>query len=128
MLADAATVAEGKLYVHGGGWSNLFVDAIPYDYPSFSLVFVLEMSGDEAPGQIPLDLELVADDTPVAGIRGWIEVPADSGPELASAQVANQVTFTNVTFPAAGAYVVRVASDGEELGLVDLHVHGPETE
>jgi hypothetical protein len=122
MLADAATVADGKLYVHGGGWSHLFVDGVPTRHPSFALVFALEMNGREPPGRIPLDFELVAGDAPVAGVRGWIGVPGERGPELGPVLVTNQATFTDVPLAAEGSYVVRVSSGGEELGRLDLHV------
>ena len=125
MLADAATVADGKLYVHGGGWSYLIVDEVPTEYPSFSLVFVLEMNGSETPGRIPLDLEVVSGDSPVAGVRGWLEVPGDGGGAGGAgtpALVTNHVTFTNVRLSELGAYAVRIASEGEELGRVNLHV------
>jgi hypothetical protein len=108
--------------VHGGGWSYLIVDEVPTDYPSFALVFALEMNGDEAPGRIPLDLEVVAGDSPVAGVRGWIEVPADAGGAGGPALVTNHVTFTNVRLAELGPYAVRLASEGEELGRVDLQV------
>ena len=96
MLAEAATVADGKLYVHGGGWSRLVVDAVPTTHPSFSLVFVLELDGAEALGSTSLDFDLAIAGTPVASVRGWIDVPAASAAGTAPALVTNQLTFTNV--------------------------------
>jgi hypothetical protein len=122
MLADAATVAGGKLYVHGGGWSRLEVDGVPTTHPSFSLVFALELDGTEAPGPASLDFDLVLGDEPVAEVRGWIDVPAGRPAGGPPALVTNELTFTNVPLPVTGAYELRIAAAGERLGRLDLHV------
>jgi hypothetical protein len=118
MLADAAAVADGKLYVHGGGWSRLLVEAIPARYPGFALVFALEVDEDDRPGRIPLAFTVVAGDEPTAEVRGWVDV-SDPRP---AATITNQVTFADVPLPVAGDYTVRIASGDVELGGVGLHV------
>ena len=122
MLADAATMAGGKLYVHGGGWSHLVVDEVPTTHPTFALVFALEMDGQEAQGTHSLDFDLVIDGTRVANVRGWIEVPAERPAGDRPRLVTNQLTFTNVPLPGPGAYELRIAGDGEPLGRLDLEV------
>jgi hypothetical protein len=122
MLADAAAMADGKLYVHGGGWSHLVVDAVPTTYPAFSLVFALEMDGEEPPGRQPLDFTISAGEAAVATVHGWVEMPDGQGPGA----VTNQVTFTSVPFPQTGTYAVRIASGEQDLGGLDLHVHSRE--
>ena len=118
MCADAATVADGKLYVHGGGWSELTVDAVPATYPGFSVVFALELDGSEPEGRLPLELTIRTHDAPVATARGWIGIP----PDHRAGSITNQVTFTAVPLPVAGPYLVQLAFDGHELGGVVFEV------
>jgi len=123
MCADVATVADGKLYVHGGGWSDLVVDSVPATYPAFSLVFALELDGSEPEGRLPLEFTIRGDDSPVATARGWIDVP----PHHDAGIVTNQVTFNAVPLPVAGPYLVQLSYDGQELGGVTFEVHSRRT-
>jgi hypothetical protein len=123
MLADAASVAEGKLYVHGGCWNQLTVEALPAVHPSLAFVFVLEMATGESAGVVPLSVELVGDGGPVATMQGSVRpAPGDAGSPLTSALLAHAVTLTQVPLAAAGLYRVRITSAGRELGSVDLSV------
>lgn len=122
MLAEAATVADGKLYVHGGGWSRLVVDRVPTTHPSMSLVFVLELDGSESAGSMTLDFDFMLGGLAVASVRGWIEVPPAPPSDAPAALITNQFTFTNLPLPDAGTYELRIAAGGERLGGLDLHV------
>lgn len=119
MCADSATVADGKLYVHGGGWNDLMVDSVPVTYPAFSLVFALELDGSEPEGRLPLEFTIRGHESPVATARGWIDIPPGGGRGI----VTNQVTFTMVPLPVAGPYVAQISLDGQELGGVTFGVH-----
>jgi hypothetical protein len=124
MLADAATVAEGKIYVHGGGWNRLTVDAVPAVQPSFAFVFVLELGVDESHDPLPLTLELVGETGPVATVRGAMQPTCGDGPSPHEPYLlAHAVTLTQVPLPHAGRYRLRmVCHDDRELGSVDLDV------
>jgi hypothetical protein len=119
MLADAAAVVEGKLYVHGGGWSDLVVDAVPTTYPTFALVFALELEDSEPERRLPLELTVSSPQAPVAAAGGWIDIASGHGPGV----VINQVTLSAIPLPVAGRYLVRLACDGRELGGATLDVH-----
>jgi hypothetical protein len=68
LLADAAQVSDGKLYVLGGGWALIGPDPSP-----FALALFIEVSWDLANMQHQFRLELVdSDGTPV-------EVPTPMG-------------------------------------------------
>ncbi len=41
MLCDAAAVADGKLYVHGGGWTHLWAPDTPTNMALAVLIAVL---------------------------------------------------------------------------------------
>jgi hypothetical protein len=118
MLADAASVAEGKLYVHGGGWGELAVDAVPAIYPTFALVFALELDGSEPEGRLRLELTVVSPEAPVASAGGWIDIPPGHG----GGSIVNQVTLSAVPLPLTGRYLVRLECDGAELGGVAFDV------
>lgn len=122
MLADAATVAGGKLYVHGGGWRTLQVDGVPTTHPSFSLVFMLELDADDAGATTSLDVDLEVDGEPVASVRGWIETGPVGTPGDSPSIVMNEFTFTNVPLPVAGSYALNFAAGGRHLGQLDLLV------
>jgi hypothetical protein len=57
LLADHAQVADGKLYVNGGGWS--IVDANP---PPYSIVLILLVPWDRAGAPLEFRLTLVDED------------------------------------------------------------------
>jgi hypothetical protein len=66
MLADAAAVADGKLYVHGGGWDVIYTPAVPATHPMLALVFVVEFERSEVPVDRTLRVSLRdEDDTPL---------------------------------------------------------------
>ena len=48
MLADAARVESGKLYIHGAGWDTLFAAIFPATHPILSVALLLLVEWDEA--------------------------------------------------------------------------------
>jgi hypothetical protein len=48
MLADAAVVERGKLYVHGGGWDSISVDVFPAAHPTLAVVLIVQLEYFEA--------------------------------------------------------------------------------
>ena len=57
MLADHAVVAEGKLYVNGGGWSVRPADPVP-----MYLALKFDVPWDLAARPIPIELRLLDED------------------------------------------------------------------
>ncbi|ONI77925.1 hypothetical protein ALI144C_31490 [Actinosynnema sp. ALI-1.44] len=123
MLADAASVADGKLYVHGGGWNQLTVDRLPTVHPSLAVVFVLEMTASDNDEALPLSVELGCESGPLATMQGTLQ-PAlgDGTAPLGPFMLAQAVTLTQVPLPVVGDYQVRVVCAGTELGAVQLSV------
>ena len=69
MLADAATVADGKLYVHGGCWNTIVTPQIPTIHPTLALAVVFKLNWHEANENLPVVFELVTEDGQPAGLR-----------------------------------------------------------
>ena len=125
MLADAATVAEGKLYVHGGGWDVINTAAVPTTHPMLSLVFVIEFEWSESHVDRTLRVSLHdEDDEPLSvGAVGTLNVGHPPG-AVHGAPVLESfaLPFPAITFPRAGRYCFRVAIDETELTRVRFGV------
>lgn len=124
MLADAAHVAEGKLYILGGQWDRITVASLPAVHPSMAVVIVIRIEYSEAPKtfNVLIDLMLDGDST---GVRAGGQVSIGHAPGLAHgapqfAPVA--VTFPNVSFDRAGRYEYVVSVEGKVLGQIPLEV------
>jgi hypothetical protein len=65
MLADHAAVADGKLYINGGGWTE-----VGHNMPPYAIVLLLEIPWDEGNNHHEFRLELEdADGQPVMVTR-----------------------------------------------------------
>jgi hypothetical protein len=121
MLADHAAVAEGKLYLSGGGWTITGPDPMP-----FAIAMLIEMPWDSAGVQHTAKLELidsegnpVMGDTP-AGTQEPIAIHGGfgmtPGPELRRGTPLQMPLALNVPplmIPPGGRYEWRVEIDGE---------------
>jgi uncharacterized protein DUF6941 len=127
MLADAATLAEGKLYIHGGAWDTIYLTNPdgPYTHPVISLAFVLRVEYLEALQNIPIAIEILNDDNRAVGVRadGMINVGHSPGMEPGSPIFVPQaITFNTLTFPRAGGYRFKISAAGKELGSVPFRL------
>lgn len=125
LLADAATVAEGKLYIHGAGWDTINSPAVPMTHPGIALVLMFELDPSE---RDPHDVQitLVDDD----GIPLAAKATGRIGIQDASKVVPGMpiripvaLTFPVVTFPRAGKYRFVVAVNGSETHSVELFIN-----
>ena len=118
-LADAATGAEGKLYIHGGGLTEIHPPALPWRHPQIAVVFRLEVEpGDEARDH-SLQLRVVGpQDEPVTPIfemplsRG--EIPSRTGDRPIFVQAA--ITMAPLPVDKLGDHHVVLVVDGEPVG------------
>ena len=75
MLADAARVADNKLYVFGGQWDRVFTHAFPAAHAGLTVVLVIEVSYAEALTDHHLRVALMCDGKSAgAEARGLINV------------------------------------------------------
>ena len=128
MLADAAAVLDGKLYIHGGGWDQLASPRLPFTVPNVALVLVIEHEWDETHTDMELQVQIYDEDGKPTrfGAIGTIRVgrPIMAKP---GAPVSNPLvlTFPNLTVQRTGRYIFRVQVNGEEIGSVPFSVYVP---
>ncbi|MBI4259129.1 MAG: hypothetical protein HY658_01055 [Actinobacteria bacterium] len=121
LLADAATVADGKLYVHGGGWDRITTRSLPAVHPALAVVLVFRVPYDEALTPHPFHIELLdADDNAVGpAADGTLNVGhAPTAVRGAPSFVPFTWTLQNLELPAAGAYRFRVGTHEDELASI----------
>ena len=127
LLADAAQVADGKLYILGGGWSITGPEAVPsavaikvgVDWHEFDAQHHLELFLEDADGN------LVTFDTPEGAqsieVRGDFSASEPSGvPVGTPVDVPIAVNFGPIPLAAGSRYTWRLVIDGESLVGADV--------
>ena len=124
MLADAARVAENKLYVFGGQWDRVYTPAFPATHAALAVVLVIEVSYAEALRDHHLKVALMRDGEPAgAEARGLINVGHAPGTTPgAPSYVPIALPFEHLTFPAPGRYEWVVSLNDEPVGFIPLEV------
>jgi hypothetical protein len=128
MLADAATVADGKLYVHGGGWDQIHTAQAPTRHPAFALVLVFRLDWHEANEDIPLSIKLADEDQHNVLLQGQGVMRAGTPPQLPKGSPlyhSHAQMIYGIVFPALGRYTLKVSSAGKELASLPITVAGP---
>ena len=120
VLADAVTVAEGKHYIHGGGWDTLFVASLPAVHPMLGVAVRLRIPWAEASQQLVLEVDVLSGkerrsilNDPLRGI-----VHAQRPPHLAPENdvlLHLALNLTNLQFQSSGPYVIVLRIDGQPL-------------
>ncbi len=122
MLADAATVESGKLYVFGGGWDSVLARDFPMRHPVMALALVFQIDIDEADGPFPFLIELLDEqDQAIASAEGQgnLEVPLG---ERTTFSFPMAMSFVGVVFPKPGEYRFRISSAEKELTALPFSV------
>lgn len=126
MLADSATVEKsGKLYVHGGGWAELYAATVPVTHPLMSLVLVVEVPWAEVLEDIAVDVDLVDEDNQPLGVhaRGKLNVGVGPGTRKGdSVSVSAALPFSMVQLPRYGRYRFIVQLNGQEAASVRFNL------
>jgi len=124
MLADAARVAENKLYVFGGQWDRVYTHAFPASHAGLTVVLVIEVSYGEALKDHHLRVALMRDGEPAgAEARGLINVGHAPGTSLgAPSYVPIALPFENLVFNQAGRYEWVISLNEEPMGSIPLEV------
>jgi len=124
MLADAAQVAGGKLYVLGGQWDRLMVAGFPAAHPSMAVVLVIRVEYSEAPQTFQLHAELTLDGQP-QDVQAAGQLATGHSPGQAAGApvfVPLVIAFSNVVFREPGRYEWVITADDTELGRVPIEV------
>ena len=129
LLADAATLANGKLYVLGGAWDGITATIFPMVQPSIAVVLVIEFDPDEVnPAEFNLhdfEIRLVdEEDIPVGpATTGRFEL-RDSFDAVPGVPIRQPIaiTFASVQFQRAGKYRFAVLVNGTEVHSLSFSV------
>jgi hypothetical protein len=122
MLADAATVESGKLYVFGGGWDSILARDFPMRHPVMALALVFQIDIDEAEGLFPFLIELVDEqDQRITSAEGQGVVDAPLG-ERTTFPLPTAISFVGVVFNRPGEYRFQISSGDDELATLPFSV------
>ena len=124
MLADAARVAENKLYVFGGQWDRIYTHSFPATHAGLAVVLVIEVSYSEALTDHHLRVALMRDGELVgAEARGLINVGHAPGTTPgAPSYVPICLPFEGIVFGQPGRYEWVVTLNDEAMGSIPLEV------
>lgn len=125
MLADAAQVQGGKLFILGGGFDTISVRSLPAVHRSLTLALVAEVDPDERQRDLELSIRLIDEDGASVGVeaKGRLRVGAPPNLPPGSSSIVPIVSpFHNITFPDAKGYVFVVSLNDRELARVAFRV------
>jgi hypothetical protein len=125
MLADAASVEGGKLFVHGGAWDTIYVAAVPAVHPTMALVLVFRIGYGEALKDIPITIELIDEDDQPFGPRLQGIINAGHPPRSRRGTPTFHplaMPFPMLAFEHEGGYRFRISSAEGEIASVPFQV------
>ena len=129
IIADTATAAEGKLYIHGAGWDSLFVPSFPAQHPILGIATRLRVPWEETnqPHNVEVDVVSEVGDSilpePLGSLRGTIFLgqPAHLPPGSDQALVL-AFNITNLQFENPGTYSAVLRIDGRDSATLRFNV------
>jgi len=125
MLADAAQVSGGKLFVLGGAFDTISAPAFPAVHRSLTLVMVAEVGPADRNRDLEISIGLFDEDGHPMGdpSQGKLRVGAPSDlPAGAMTLIPMTSAFVNLRFPTPGGYVFVVEHEGRELARVPFRL------
>jgi hypothetical protein len=123
ILADAAQVVGGKLYLLGGGWSALTVNgAFPVQQRcGVAASFVVPWNETNQPQNAEIEIA-TEDGQSLARIEGKIEVGRPPGIRPGQSQRVQLAADLGLTIEGPGTYVVIARVEGREGRRIDFTV------
>jgi hypothetical protein len=126
MLADAASVEGGKLFVHGGAWDSINVPGVPAVHPTMALVVIFRIGYDEALNDIPIAIELMDEDDQPFGPRIQGVINAGHPPRSRRGTPTFYplaMPFNMLSFEHEGGYRFKISSGGDgEIASIPFQV------
>ena len=125
MLADAAHVQGGKLYVLGGGFDTIITKALPAVQRSLAVVLVASVEPAERHHDLELTISLVDEDGKPTRLQARGRVRVGSPPNLPPGSLSTVPIvspFANVRFDEAKGYSFFVHHEGRELARIAFRV------
>mgnify|MGYP001816210127 FL=1 len=125
MLADAAQVQGGKLFVLGGGFDTISARSLPVVHRALSVALVAEVGPDERHRDLEITITLIDEDGNEMGVeaKGKLRVGAPPNLPPGSSSIVPIVSpFYNIRFPEAKGYAFVLTFEEEELARVRFRV------
>jgi hypothetical protein len=135
IFADAASVADGKLYVQGGGWHAVHSNQLPVVIPNLGIAVIIDgVAADFARGrqfalrlldseQLPARVSRSTPDGAAvdghAEVSGELRVAEPSEGNGSMATILLAISFQNVWLASAEPYELEISIDG------DVYVRSP---
>ena len=114
ILADAAQIVGGKLYLLGGGWDRITVSKLP-SLHHLALAMAVRVPWNETNQRRQFEVEVADEDgNRVMKANGQLEVGRPPGVPPGQAQRAQTALQVNFEIKKLGTYVVNARLDGEE--------------
>lgn len=139
LICDSAASAETKLYIQGGGWTNLTTSRFPFNQPRIAVALVLSVPWtatnhnhdfelrleDEDGALMALGGAVAEDGSPIKRIKGQFNIGRPAGIQPGDAQpMPLAFNFDQMLFEAPGTYTFVIAIDDEELSRLPFRVTG----
>ena len=125
MLADAAQVQGGKLYVLGGGFDTISARSLPVVHRNLTLAMVAEIEPDERHRDLEIAISLVDEDGRSLEVEAKGKLRVGAPPNLppgATSIVPIVSPFHNVQFPETKGYAFVVSFEDQEIARVRFRV------
>lgn len=129
MLADAAQIVGGKLYVLGGGWDTLVVSGpFPVNRPcGLAVAFRLPSAAAAQRRTARIQVTDVEGTSTIATAEVQFQAARAPGADETLPQRVQLAAGLNLSFPKTGTYVVTVTVEGSEVGRTRFRVVQPQT-
>ena len=126
ILADAAQVADGKLYLLGGGWDVLNVTTGFPMQKHLAVAAAFRIPWNETNQRHVVEMEIADEDGhTLAQVGGQLEVGRPPGLPIGAPQRFQLPMEALLTFEHPGTYVIVARIDGEEAGRVRFNIVAP---
>lgn len=125
MLADAAQVQGGKLFVLGGGFDTISARTLPIVHRSLTLAMVAEVEPDERHRDLEILIRLVDEDGQGLDVEAKGKLRVGAPPNLppgATSIVPIVSPFHNIEFPESKGYAFVIDFEEDELARVRFRV------
>jgi hypothetical protein len=124
ILADAAQVVGGKLYLIGGGWDVLTVNQ---SFPSArhcAVAVSFRIPWNETNQKHNVEIEIVSEDgdKQLTKIAGQVEAGRPAGLPPGQDQRAQLAAEMTLQFPEPGAFAVFARIEGQDVGRTPFRV------
>ncbi len=120
ILADSVAVAEGKHYIHGGGWDTLFTASFPAIHPVLAIAARLRVSPEDVGQQFALEVDVQSSEEgssllpePLRGIVNTQRPPY--APPDSDLLMHLALSIASLQFDGPGTYNVVLRIDGQPL-------------